>query len=304
MKVYINDFTGLCNKFEALILAFSIREYFGHEIWLDWPELDSLNIASTRRGRRGILSKLNSIKMRDCDFTTFSSLYKYRNIHLRGLRGAHPESLDRQLPKVIDCIRIKPDLIFAIKKFYSEINKPVIGVHIRRGDFVTASSLSDFDKNSHSAIPDSWLVKSFELLRAKFPDVNFYLSFTGKSSDYKCLLDKFPCHTLDIKSPYGYKGPGHSSDIHPVADLFALACCDTIIGSPGSSFSHWAANCLGNQSTIVTPKPVNGSFENIALTARKFGLCRMHVWGSYDWLHSADSIDELPHPGFPSVDWL
>jgi hypothetical protein len=304
MRSFISDFTGICNRFEALILAFSIREYFGHEIWLDWPELDALQISTTKRGGGGLLSRINSIKIRDCDYATFASLYKYRNIHIRGLDGAHPESLDRQLPKVLDAVRLRPELIASIKKMFMEIGSPVIGVHIRRGDFVLPESVEDLNKRRHSAIPDSWLVKSLEALQERFPGVHFYLSATGKIDDYKFLFDRFPCHMVDVRSSYGYKGAGHSSETHPVADLFALSCCNLILATPRSSFSHWAANCFGGQSTVIMPRPSEGSFGDIILSARRFGLCRLPEWMKYDWIRSDGNIENCPQPDYANTDWL
>ena len=42
--VYIDDFVGVSNKLETLPMAFAIRKAFGHEIVLDWPELDSFRV--------------------------------------------------------------------------------------------------------------------------------------------------------------------------------------------------------------------------------------------------------------------
>jgi hypothetical protein len=304
MRAYISDFTGICNRFEALILAFSIREYFGHEIWLDWPEMDALQIASVRLGSGGVLRKVNSIKIRDCDYENFSTLHRYKNVHIRGLFGAHPESLDRQLPKVLDAVRLKPELITAVKKLFSDISGPVIGVHIRRGDFVIPASVEDLNKRRHSAIPDDWLIKSFEALQERFPGVHFYLSATGRIEDYKFLFDRFPCHMMQVKSPYRYKGSGHSSETHPVADLFALSCCNVIVATPRSSFSHWAANCFGAQSTVIIPRPAEGSFGDVVLTAKKFGLCRLPEWLKYDWMCSEGNINDSLQPERPYTEWL
>ena len=39
-RIYLQNFIGLCNRLEALALAFALRAAHGHEIRLDWPELD------------------------------------------------------------------------------------------------------------------------------------------------------------------------------------------------------------------------------------------------------------------------
>jgi hypothetical protein len=61
--------------------------------------------------------------------------------------------------------------------------------------------------------------------------------------------------TLDALSHYDYKGDDHRSTINPVADLFALACCPTLLATPISGYSHWAANALGAPTTCIVPIP-------------------------------------------------
>lgn len=50
-KLYIDDFVGVSNKLESLPMAFAIRKEYGHEIILDWPELDSFSVMDTCRGK-------------------------------------------------------------------------------------------------------------------------------------------------------------------------------------------------------------------------------------------------------------
>ncbi|MBP2678362.1 MAG: hypothetical protein H6Q83_2243, partial [Deltaproteobacteria bacterium] len=60
--VYIDDFVGVSNKLETLPMAFAIRKAFGHEIVLDWPELDSFRVEDTRRGSVRILARIGAIR--------------------------------------------------------------------------------------------------------------------------------------------------------------------------------------------------------------------------------------------------
>src|SRR6185503_14361644 len=64
-KIYISNFSGLGNRLEALVLAAMIQDHSGHQILLDWPELDSLEVAGTRPGRLPPWERLFSMKLRD-----------------------------------------------------------------------------------------------------------------------------------------------------------------------------------------------------------------------------------------------
>ena len=44
-KIFITDYVGLSTRLEALAIAFLISERFGHQICLDWQELDALRTA-------------------------------------------------------------------------------------------------------------------------------------------------------------------------------------------------------------------------------------------------------------------
>ena len=87
------------------------------------------------------------------------------------------------------------------------------------------------------------------------PSVVFLLAGNGDPLSNATLTTRFDAFTLDVKSPYRYKGEDHTSRAHPVADLFALACCPVLIATPVSGFWHWAANALGNASTCIVPLP-------------------------------------------------
>ena len=39
----------LASRFETLAMAFMIKDYFGHEIILDWPDLDDFNVLETKK---------------------------------------------------------------------------------------------------------------------------------------------------------------------------------------------------------------------------------------------------------------
>src|SRR5512143_1659792 len=112
-KLYIDDYVGLANRLETLALAFAIRKEFGHDIILDWPELDSFRVDETRRGRVRIVARLGAIRIRYCDGDVFGGLAG-KKIILRALDGPRdrldPIYLDvasrvRPLPPIVEKIR-------------------------------------------------------------------------------------------------------------------------------------------------------------------------------------------------------
>ncbi len=258
MKLFISDFTGLCNRLEALAFAYVIRDHFGHQIILDWPELDSFHVNTTRRGPMRLWHHPGSIKLRDCDAATFQSLGRRRIIALRGLTGAPPAEIARAALKVAGDLRLAPPLARAVRELFLPAQKTgrnVVGVHFRRGDF-QGEDLPVFDTTrKYAAVPDWWFRWAMEQIRAARPDTLFYIAGTGDPGALPWLAD-FDCLVLPAPSPYTYKGPTHASAADPAGELVALASCPALLATPGSSFSHWAANILGSPSQVFLPAPM------------------------------------------------
>ncbi len=255
-QLFISDFIGLGNRLEALAFAYTIRDHFGHAIVLDWPELDSFRVEGTRRGPMRLWHRLNSIKLRDCDQATFESLGCYRNIALRGLTGAPVEEVACAARRVAGDLRLDPRLAQAVRTLFAgaqQENRPVVGLHMRRGDFLGAN-LPVFDTtNRYAAVPDWWFRWAMEEIRAVRPDTLFYVAGTGDPAALPWLAT-FDCLFLRQESRYRYKGPTHASAADPVGELFALACCPAILATPASSFAHWAANVLGMPAHVFLPR--------------------------------------------------
>ncbi|MEK6805083.1 MAG: alpha-1,2-fucosyltransferase [Pseudomonadota bacterium] len=299
MKVFIGNYTGICNHLESVILAFAIRERFGHQVWLDWPELDAFSIESTQVGPRRFFHRFNGINYRGNNESEFETLGRYRHIDIRGMYGAPPALLDAQLERVVTRIRLHSSLAQQIRDFFATIKKPVVGVHIRRGDF----KVDPQRKLRHAATSDTDLIFTLEQLSQRFPDTVFLLSYTGRAEDYRFLFDRFDCVTLPIATPYRHHGPTQASEKHPIADLFALACCTSIVVTPRSSFSHWAANCLGAASTCIVPA-ISAGARAPALLAKRFGRCRLPIFMEEPWQTDPTHTRPLPAPTAPITDWL
>lgn len=275
-KVYIDEFVGISNRLEALPLAFAIQEKYGHEIVLDWNELDSFDVVGTRVAKIRPWHKIGATRLRDCSFEQFQALGD-ANVICRSLDGPS-KYLD---PIYLDVgARVRPATFVAdgIKKSFSKYSgRPVVGVHVRQGDY----SLVDESKYSINAewpaVPVWWYHAAMKKIKCLQPDVVFFLAHNGSQDPLQVLFDDFEVFQLELESTYDYKGDDHSSKVNPVADLFALACCPNLIATPFSGYSHWAANVMGSPSTAILPIP------ECTASAPRFGKLdifgkRLTVW--------------------------
>ncbi len=311
-RVFITEYVGLSSRLEALAMAFMISEYFGHEVCLDWRDLDALHVVGAQRRGRGLLGRLNSVKLKGESFEGFDQLHRYTNVNLRTHYG--PEHLLRKvyLPTA-QRVKLRPDLIDVIRKTFEPYrDRPLVGVHIRRGDFPLISP-EVFDVNAFvwPAVPDWWYEHVMSQIQRAIPDVAFFVSCTGSLDAYPRLKQNFDVFDLPTESPYAYahhRKAGHESQRHPAADLFALGCCDTLIGSPCSTFTHYAANMLGRPTQILVPPA-----HKISQTQPEFARLQLHGRGAGDWLvacrtglgmQAVPDAATLPITNGAFVDWM
>lgn len=253
-RLYIDEFVGISNRLEVLPLAFAIRKAHGHEIILDWRELDAFRVDDTRRGRVFIGARLGALRVRQCDRATFDALAG-RKIILRSHDG--PDELLR--PIYLESARkvhLEARFADAVRAAFARHgSRPLVGVHIRKGDYrLVREDRYDID-TSWPSVPVWWYEQAMATVARVKPNVVFLLAGNDDPLANAQLVRRFDVFTLDVKSAYRYKGDDHGSRVHPVADLFALACCPVLIATPLSGFSHWAANALGNPSTCIVPLP-------------------------------------------------
>jgi hypothetical protein len=255
-KLYIDEFVGISNRLETLPLAFAIRMAYGHDIILDWRELDSFRVDETRRGKVRILARLGAERVRTCDAVKFATL-RDKKIILRSLNGPS-EILDPIYMEVARKIHLNANLADNIRETFASVkDRPVIGVHIRHGDFIVVDeNRYDVKGAEWPAVPIWWYEKAMAAIVKREKDASFFLSCTGDSAFYASLHRNFDVFALKIRSHYGYKEAStHKSTVNPVADLFALACCPVLLATPISGYSHWAANVLGRPATCIVPLP-------------------------------------------------
>ena len=307
-RVWITEYVGLSTRLEALAMAFLIRQRWGHEICLDWHELDAITVEGTRRRRRGLLARIDSVKLRGYEPDAFERAGRHRNIVLRTHEGPR-EALEPLYLPTARRIRLRADLADAIRAaFAPHAGRPVVGVHVRRGDFPLVST-ERFDVNATAwpAVPDWWYAHVMGAIRAAVPDVAFYVACTGRLADYP-WLGGFEVFDVPAASTYGYKGPDHASARHPVADLYALACCPLIVGTPCSTYTHYAADMLGAPSTVLVPPAT-------PMVREAPDFRRLDLWGrgAHDYyaacrtgrgLEPVTDLAALPIRRGASADWI
>ena len=190
-KLYIDEFVGITNRLETLPLAFAIRKAFGHEIILDWHELDSFSVDDTLRGKVRLLARLGALRVRHCDAAQFANL-RDKKIILRSLDGPS-EILDPIYLETASKIHLNPTLATEIRALFAPVQtRPLVGVHIRHGDYrLTDADTYRIDGIEWPAIPVWWYEQSMAAIIQQQTDVCFFLSSTGDPSTYAALHRNF-----------------------------------------------------------------------------------------------------------------
>jgi hypothetical protein len=308
-RLYITNFAGLGNRLEALTLARALQESYGGEILLDWPELDALRVPFARFGRLPLFDRWRSRRVRNCDEAQFAALREESSILLRGLHGP-PDRMRGLYLRAMSALRLRRDLKDAVERMFQSVGaRPVVGVHLRRGDFSAASGAYDTTApGSEPALPMDWVEAAMRRCLEFWRDCVFFVSATGPEEDYARLGSNFDLFQVPVKNPYAAKWEGHGAPAHPVADLFALACCEVVVATPLSSFSHVACNALGPPAICLVPPQ--------RMQAGETTLCRLDMHGQLlaDWVRafresmasSPLTSDIVQERGWPRAltDWI
>jgi len=307
-KLFLQEYIGLANRLESLTLAFAIQSAHGHDVLLDWPELDALAVEGTGSRAPGFFGRLGALRLRECPPETFNRLGESRKILLRTYLGPD-EKLDPLFKPTTERIRIRRHIVEEVRSvFASTGNRPVIGVHIRRGDYPLGDpDLYDTHSTKHPAVPLWWYERTLASLLEQHKDVAFYLSYSGDGAEFEPLRRNFDIVQARSRSPYGRKGTGHHAELHPVVDLFALASCSVLLATPLSSFSHYAANVLGPVTACLVPP--------LRLTRERWEVMRLDMPGRrlIHWTQACRSGREhhsVPQnwvgvePSPPTTKWL
>jgi hypothetical protein len=303
-KIYISHFSGLANRLEALVLASLIADRWGHGIFLDWPEKDSLAVAGAGKGAIRPWERIGSLKLRDFGEAELATLGGRRIISLRATYGPRERQRQYVLPTAA---RLAPHrrAVEAIRDGFARFaGRPAVAVHIRRGDFHVSDELYDASAHRHPAPGLWWYEHVMAEYARRHPGVYFVVGYSGESGALARLKSRFD--VLTLPAVFGYRSllPGHRSEGHPVVDLFGLACCSVLLATPTSSFSHWAANVLGPRTQVVLPPP------RMTRADPQWGVCELRGGVVLDWRDAAEkgtgvtTGGALPAPAPPVTDWL
>lgn len=310
MKVlFVPNFAGLGNRLEALMLARILQEAYAGQMMVDWPEMDVLQIPFARKGRPSLFHRWRMQRFRNCEEAQFAAAGKLAFVEVRGLHGPDARMRKIYLPTARG-LRLRRDLKNAIAQMFREAgDRPVVGIHLRRGDFIATSGEYDTTLPGPSPmLPIEWVEAAMKRCVELWPGCRFFLSASQAEADCARLRQHFELVQLPVKNPYELSTPGHCASTHPVGDLFALACCQIIIATPISSFSHFAANALGPASTCIIPPQ--------KMHVGETPLCRADLHGQLlsDWIRifrqpmtfRAFNADILQEQSLPraQTDWI
>ena len=302
----MSNFAGLANRLEALAIAFAIQARGGHRIALDWPELDVLRVAGTTRAAMPAWRRLLRHKPRQVrSAEDLDRAAAHGTVDLRIFYG-EAVPLDLIYASVNARLRLDREAAEAIARTF-EIHapkQPVVGVHVRRGDFIGAEALRyNASAGRHVAVPLWWYMGLMNRYAAAVPGVRFFVAVNGRIDDFPELGSRPDVFTLSLPvSRAGHQA--HAAAVHPAADLFALAGCSVILATPMSSFSHFAANALGEPTAAVIPldgaTPDEPRCGLVQLHGRRLGAWNAACKGSTE----IDQGTRLPVPTPARLEYL
>lgn len=304
--MYVSNFAGLANRIEALTIAFAIQARGGHRVALDWPELDVLRVAGTTRAVMPAWRRLLRYKPRRVrSAEDLDRAAAHGTVDLRIFYG-EAAPLDLIYASVNARLRLERETAEAIARTFEiqAAKQPVVGVHVRRGDFIGAEAVRyDASSGRHVAVPLWWYTSLMNRYAAAAPGVRFFVSVNGRIDDFPELRWRPDVFTLSVPvSPAGHRA--HAAAVHPAADLFALAGCSVILATPMSSFSHFAANALGEPTAAVIPldgaTPDEPRCGIVQLHGRRLGAWNAACKGSTE----IDQATQLPVPTPARLEYL
>jgi len=124
-----------------------------------------------------------------------------------------------------------------LKKKYYDLSNPIIGVHIRRGDFLKFQNDEHFKNNGNTKTPDFYFIELIMSIR----------KYTKMQIPVKLFSDGYKAELQNILSLQNIELVENNNDM---LDLLHLSKSQLIITSAGSTFSYWAA-FLSNATVLI-----------------------------------------------------
>lgn len=132
----------------------------------------------------------------------------------------------------------------SIKREVEKLSPPVIGVHIRMGDFRKMTSQEDFEKMGAVRTPEQYFVEVIQQIRA----------LNGAELPVTVFTDGYRREFETLFSLPGVSMAGGNKDI---VDMLLLSLSKIIVTSAGSTFSYWSG-FLSEVPIIRHPAHMNG----------------------------------------------
>lgn len=250
---------GLCNRiFEWTILR-EISEKFGMTILVDWEEVKdgSIILPSTKyfdflTTSSEIAKAYIPIRTNLPDIKSLDDLKIKKNKNYILICDWYYNRSFTDEKKRIQEIQINSRYIEKINAFLKKYEKEIIiGLHVRRGDYIPTEGFLLSDDGKFYQLPDEWYLNIAKQILKEMPDAKFFLATDGKEKEKKIFKDNLPVITIsaDRETPR-----------LDILELFALSNLPAIICSV-STFSMFARD-YGREKVSIWPKELYQDIKN------------------------------------------
>lgn len=154
--------------------------------------------------------------------------------------------LDGYRQDVLDTLKPRPEIARQADAFIASIPAPRIGIHMRLGDFVSASSGEPPPFWGGFRTPVERFIAIAQSVSERLPNASFMLVSDGQDDELLPFTSAINCRRRERTNNRNTL-PGVRDAL---TDLLLLSRCDFIIGTPNSSFNEFAS-FLGNAPLIV-----------------------------------------------------
>lgn len=131
--------------------------------------------------------------------------------------------------EVINSLVPNPDVRSVVDKFLQPFNQPLVGIHIRMGDFI--------QEHGDSLPPIQNYIEIAKEIHKHRPDVCFIVASDGSESELEPLFSAVKCY-MRPRNPSRADIGGIRDAL---TDIFVLSHTDLVVSTPRSSFSAVAA---------------------------------------------------------------
>lgn len=229
---------GLCNQLFQIANAYAYAKRTGNQYGINYSWSTCSNQGSTAIKYKNTLYKnIPEVNARLEDFTMKYNETQFRyvpvprfnvpNILLEGYFQSD-KYFDDCLEDIKKLFVFPSEVIDKVESFIKQIDKPIFGVHIRRGDYI---KFKDF----HSLQEPSYYINAGKII-------------TGEHQIVICTDD-----WDSVNKEMNFKGAIKSPFSNDLEDLYLLSRCHSLILC-NSSFSWWASFLTQEKKLIVAPK--------------------------------------------------